>query len=172
MKIKIKGLNFTKNEMSELNNFFEVIHNLNKNLNYELNICNENMKEFIHNKYLNTKFKKKNSYRGFTLPSNKIIFVYYNKGENLESLKWIIIHELTHANLRENIFLKSILSLNLRNTMHKYNISSQQEYEKMLGNDNFHEDMLEEQICNEFATNFIGENYDRIWWRNQIKNVA
>lgn len=167
MKINITSLNdFETNELKE---FLTTITILNTSLDYELNILDETMKEQIHKKYLKSKWVDKYSYRAFTLPMEKVIYVFFNEGETIESLKWVIAHELTHANLRTSNYLKVILNHNRQLVMSQYNITCQKEYEKKLKDDSFHEDMLEEKICNKFATDLIGKNYDRNWWRNKIK---
>lgn len=155
----------------------EFISYLNKylgqeDLSYELVIANQNCKETFHKKYMRSKYQGDYSYRAVTLENHRLIYVFINEGETLDSIKWVITHELTHANLRENLFLKRILINSFNVTLKKYNIKTVDEYERELKNDVFHEDLLEEQICNRFATEVVGYNFDRIWWRQQLKNVA
>lgn len=171
MNINI-GLNLSDKEKIELNSFLHNIMLLNTDLEYTVYLLEESLKEKIHKKYFTTKFSNENCYRAFTFPAKKVIFVFYNRGETLESLKWLISHELTHANLRQNKYLRSLLNLNLRREMNENNISSLENYEKMLESDSFHENLLEEQICNEFATNMIGKNYDRLWWKKQLRKIS
>lgn len=113
--------------------------------------------------------EKKDCYRALTFPFKKIIYVYFNEGETIESLKWLIAHELSHANLRNNPFIEMTLQKNFKEYLEQNKVKSQTEYENLLKNDKFHENMLEEQICNSFATTIVGFNYDRTWWRNQFK---
>lgn len=168
MKINME-LNLSNLEKEDLFLFLNKMICLNYNLDYTLNILNEDKKAKIHKKYFKTVLKDKNSYRAFTYPYEKCVFIFFNENENIESLKWLIAHELTHANLRDNTYLKNILNLNLKRELSKNNIDNLEKYNDMIKNDTLHEEMLEEQICNEFATNMIGKNYDRLWWRKQFK---
>lgn len=168
MKINME-LNLEESKKKELSNFLFNIMSLNSELDYTLNILDVEKKKKIHKKYFKIDLDDKNAYRAFTCPYKNVIFVFFNENESMESLKWLIAHELTHANLRENKYLRTLLNLNLKREMSRNNVSNLEEYQELIKNDYLHEEMLEEQICNEFATNLIGKNYDRLWWRKQFK---
>lgn len=171
MKITV-GLNLSDKEKLDLKGFLDSVVSLNSNLEYTLYVLEEELKGKIHKKFFKTEFKNENSYRAFTFPAKKVMFVFYNRGETIDSLKWLVSHELSHANLRENLYLRTLLNLNFKRELSMNNIRTQEEYENMLESDSFHEDLLEEQICNAFATNLVGKNYDRYWWKKQLKKVA
>ena len=162
LDIWVEGLNkffYDNNEFLNLDN-----------LDYELNICSMEYKEIFHKKYMKSDWQGNHCYRAITLSKKKKIFVFLNDGETFPSLLWVIVHELTHAQISQNLFLKNILRKNFNTLLRTNNIKTVQEYEQKLKDDIFHDSILEEQIANQMATTFIGENYDRSWWRNQLLN--
>lgn len=153
------------------NHIFNLIYCLDMNIEQEVFICEQSHKIEFHKEYMKTPWLGNYGYRAITFGNLKKTFVFLNDGETIDSILWVVVHELTHANLRDNPFMRKVLNMNLTKTMHDMNINPN-EYEKLIQNDEFHEKLLEEQICNEFATNVMGFSYDRYWWREQLKLIA
>lgn len=116
-------------------------------------------------------------YRAYSI-ENKII-IFYTKYENIDSMIHVLLHELCHYILGKN----SITSL-LMKTLNggflkekgivndfKSNYELIPNYEQLTTNDDIHENLVEERLCDYFATTVIGEDYSRHWWRENIKKV-
>lgn len=168
--INYKGLN--NNEIKNIQkrlNLLNPILGLGSMFNWEIYFCSLNQKETLHKEYMQSPFKGNNSYRALTHTKHKKTFIFLNDKETIDSILWVFLHELTHINILHNEYLNKICKTNFNKILVQNNIKTIQEYESKLDDDNFHELFMEEQLANNFATEIIGFNYNRIWWRNQLK---
>lgn len=113
--------------------------------------------------------------RGFA--EDKRIVIHCTKYESVESIKWIFIHELGHIIIKKYgsvmalmYFVKEKFYKDIGLFNGQYDYYSQvegwnEEYHK----DEVHESDPEEILVSSFATNLIGFDYSRHWWRNNIK---
>lgn len=156
------------------------IQNLLKNIsmvkhNIKLIICDENTAGDFYKIYVDNSFPGIESHRAICAHNGKrcIIGIYFTQYETIESITWLIIHELTHFAIRESGILDlyfllcrddfaESLSYNPTLFAKDYNLHRQ---------DEIHENIPEEAFANSVATKIIGKNYDRKWWREQIKLI-
>lgn len=116
-------------------------------------------------------------YRAYSI-ENKII-IFYTKYENIDSLVFVLLHELCHY-----IFRKNQLTANLIQILNggfykekgivkdfKSNYESIPNYEQLTTKDEIHENLIEERLCDYFAKTIVGKDYSRHWWRENIKAI-
>jgi hypothetical protein len=115
--------------------------------------------------------------RGYA-EDNKIV-IHCTRYETIESIKWIFLHELGHRILKKYTSVMSLMYF-IREKFYKDIgiFKSEQEYYSQAPNwyeeyhkDEVHENDPEEKIVSDFATNLIGNNYSRLWWRNNIDKI-
>lgn len=109
-----------------------------------------------------------NEYRAIAFVGGLIIL--HNNNETLESLSWILLHELGHQYC---IQINDAFDYDLFEALSGGSVGnmSEEEYNIYMTNDVVHEARYEEQFVNNIATQIIGYNYDRHWWRkNCYKN--
>lgn len=115
--------------------------------------------------------------RGFA-EDNKIV-IHGTRYETIESIKWILLHELGHRIIKK---YSSVLSLMyfVREKFYKEIglFKGEQEYYSLAPNwreeyhkDEVHEKDPEEILVSSFATNIIGFDYSRHWWRENIRKI-
>ena len=105
------------------------------------------------------------STRGMHYPNHRIYL--HNNNETLDSLAWILLHELGHAWCEE---CKKKFGYDLFEALSGGSLDdmTKEEYKEYCEIDEIHEARYEEQFCNNIATKIIGRCYDRIWWRKQF----
>lgn len=167
MKINVNDTKLINIE--RIRKMINVLHG--DSIDFEINYCSLSHKEVFHKKHLKSVYNP-TSYRAVTIPSEKKIFIFENTGETEESILWLTIHELSHAAIRETPYLGKIFSIILKASIHKATKGNPNLYDTLIGDDNFHDSLLEEQLCNNLATCMIGKDYGRKWWRNQLKQVV
>lgn len=104
---------------------------------------------------------------GYTQYKNIVIFKRESVEhiENKESLRWLIIHELTHIYItRYSSLIRDIEQVAVSEMSNRLHIKTWQEIQE---NDYLHESLPEESFANAIATAIVGNNYDRKWWRKQ-----
>jgi len=108
------------------------------------------------------------------------IVIHYTRYETTESIKWIFLHELGHRIINKYTSVKSLLYF-VREKFYKDIglFNGEQEYYSQAPNwneeyhkDEVHENDPEEILVSNFATNIIGKDYSRHWWRENIKKVS
>lgn len=105
------------------------------------------------------------SYVGDTERKHLLIFKKDNV-ETEESVKWLIMHEITHAYVSEYLLkLRDLENLAVNELATRLEINA---YKEIVENDGLHEDLPEEVFANAIATAIVGGNYDRFWWRKRI----
>lgn len=105
------------------------------------------------------------SYVGDTERKHLLIFKKDNV-ETEESVKWLIMHEITHAYVSEYLLkLRDLEVLAVNELATRLEINS---YKGIVENDGLHESLPEEALANAIATAIVGGNYDRFWWRKRI----
>jgi len=93
--------------------------------------------------------------RGFTYFQDECIYIFNDESEIDSSVLWITYHEIAHYNVYRS-GLRMIL----------WRVSGSPKEEDLSGDD-AHEKDFEERICNEYATQVVGECYDRPWLRQE-----
>lgn len=107
------------------------------------------------------------------------IVIYHTRYETLNSIVWILLHEIMHyvinyntivycmfKVLNQNFLVDNGIHISLDNN-YQHDINFINAYKK----DSVHEHMPEEKLCNNFATFLLGYNCDRKWWRKQIVSI-
>lgn len=116
--------------------------------------------------------------RGFATDTEIVVFC--TRYESLESIKWILLHEIGHSILKSNLPVRS-LSYFVKEKFYKdegiYTGEAEyyteqpgwrEEYQK----DGIHENDPEEVFVSEFATSIMGVDYSRKWWRENIEIIT
>lgn len=108
------------------------------------------------------------SYTGDTKHKHLLIFKKDNV-ETEESVKWLIMHEITHAYVSEYLLkLRDLEDLAVNELATRLKINS---YKEIVENDGLHESLPEEALANTVATMIVGADYNRFWWRKKQKVV-
>jgi hypothetical protein len=159
-------------KISKINTYGYVISNYLEKEDFEIIFTNE---KSIYE--VDTKIKDMTTRRGFAEDHRTII--HCTRYETVESIKWLFLHELGHMLLGK---YTSVLSL-MYFVREKYYkdlglFNGEQEYYSQAPNwveeyhkDEIHENDPEEIIVSNFATNLIGFDYSRKWWREQISKI-
>lgn len=123
---------------------------------------------------VDTKITDMTTRRGYT--EDFKIVIHCTKYETIDSIKWLFLHELGHRILRKYTSVMSLMYF-VREKFYKDIglFNGEQEYYSRVSNwyeeyqkDEVHENDPEEILVSNFATNIIGKNYSRAWWRNNI----
>lgn len=161
------------NKLAQENIYFNSI--MAQIINDDLIIHIGTEEELLNDVY--NKTKTLTQYRAYNI-GNKIT-IFYTKYENIDSLVFVLLHELCHY-----IFRKNQLTVNLIQLLNggfykekgiikdfKSNYESTPNYEQLTTKDEIHENLIEERLCDYFAKTIVGEDYSRSWWRENIKKV-
>lgn len=82
-------------------------------------------------------------------------FIFVDDTETKDSVRWLIMHELTHMGLRT-----------LPELWYEYQLKTPEDYDKT---DEAHEADPEEMLANQVAREYVGVNYPRTWWRERVE---
>ena len=162
------------NELAKGNIYFNTImYYINNNKDILINIGTED--ELLKDSY--NKTGTLTQYRGYNVENR--INLFYTRYENIDSLIHSLLHEFCHY-----IFSQNALTINLMHILNggilkekgiiddfKTDYLTMPNYEQLTTKDEIHEDLIEEKICDYFATTIIGKDYNRQWWRENIKKV-
>ncbi len=162
------------NELAQNNIYLNTImYHINNEKDLSIHIGTE--EELLNDSY--NKTGTLTQYRGYTV-ENKIN-LFYTRYENIDSLIHSLMHEFCHY-----IFSQNQLTINLMCILNgeflkekgiisdfKTDYLTMPDYEQLTTRDEIHENLIEEKICDYFATTIIGKNYDRQWWRENIEKV-
>ena len=145
----------------------------NNNSDLIIDICTED-------ELLNDVYNKSNTltqYRAYTI-RNKIN-LFYTRYENIDSLIYLLLHELCHYIIGQDPMTANLIQIlnagfykekGIINDFKKpYELTPN--YEQLTTKDEIHENLVEERLCDYFATTVVGKDYSRQWWRENIKKV-
>jgi len=160
------------NTISEINTYGYIIFNYLRQENFEIIFTNEDsmFKEDVFIKDMVTR-------RAYCTDSK--IVIHYTRYENIESIKWLFLHELGHKILKNYLSVAALMYF-VREDYYKNNLkifnreqnffSEAPEFYNKYREDSIHENDPEEILVSQFATNLIGNDYSRDWWRlNQFE---
>ncbi len=119
------------------------------------------------------------------------IIVFYTRYETVESIVWLIFHEIAHSILRTDLRTFCVFRMVDQVMANEYAkkripdhnstfdktldfskpLYDQEYFKKLYDKTDFHDILLEERICNIFATMIIGKNYNRNWWEKNIRKI-
>lgn len=113
--------------------------------------------DYMKNHNLNPK-----EYRAMAFSSAWIIL--HENNETLDSMSWLLIHELGHRWTKK---IRDLLGYDLLEAMSGGSLGSlsKEDYQAYLTDDYVHEARYEEQFVNQIANEIMGFAYDRHWWR-------
>lgn len=149
-----------------------------------INILNE--AETINDEY-NTN-KNLTSFRAYIIHD---ITIFYTRYETVESIVWLIFHEIAHSILRTDMRTFCVFRMVDQAMTNEYAkkyipghnsafdktldfskpLYNQEYFKKLYDRTEFHDMLLEERISNIFATMIMGKNYNRTWWEKNIKKI-
>ena len=115
------------------------------------------------------------------------ITVFYTRYETDESIIWLILHEIAHRIMRTDARTFCIMRMVDQVIANEYAkthypdhnstdeksfdfglpLYNQTYFTSLYEKTDFHNALLEEQICNTFATMVIGKDYSRNWWEER-----
>lgn len=142
-------------------------------VDFNINVKNEEeLTKDIYNES-----KTLTQYRAYTIGNN--INIFNTRYETVESLTYVLFHEICHYMIRLNdltfLLFEQLNALSLKEKGlvkdFKEQASSIPNFEQLTTEDDIHENLPEEQICNAFAEAIVGKNYNRLWWRENIRKV-
>lgn len=142
--------------------------------NIDIVIASEKRKPmyWMLNEYYQTlPFPGHNIFRAWSSHDEKSIVIFKDEVETEESLIWLLIHELTHLEIRLApwLLIYSGLFYEAENIRKNLNVSLHDYCQMIRENDDLHENDPEEKLCNYVATTLVGKSYDRHWWRERKK---
>lgn len=170
--MEIKTIGEVKVDINVLEDF--LIKTDAKDISGEIYICELAAKKELHPKYMKNPYKNNRQYRAYSYPPENKVFIFINEGETMESLLWLLAHELSHHNIRQNKYLKKCCNVAMSQLLASKNITWDEfiaNYDVYVADDNFHDSILEEQICNAFATSLVGYDFGRKWWKEQLEEL-
>lgn len=83
-------------------------------------------------------------YKSFSLPSQRKVFIFDSPMETYESLSYLMLKELCHISIRENIFLNNLC-----------NKATDRNYQKV----DFYNSLPEKDLCILLAEKAVGKNF-------------
>lgn len=97
------------------------------------------------------------------------IYLFSTRYETPQSLVNSFLHEFCHTILRGSQITSALLDIAMRGSIPdiKADMSSA-EIEAITKQDNAHEQLPEELLCDDVAMALTGRKYDRTWWRKNI----
>lgn len=167
------NINNLIDKISKINTYGYIIKLYLEQENFEVIFSDENLIEVLDPKTCGSLTFR----RGFA-EDNKIV-IHCTRYETLESIQWIFLHELGHKIIKKYSSVMSLLYF-VREKFYKDIglFKGRQEYYSQAPNwyeeyhkDEIHENDPEEILVSQFATNLIGFDYSRKWWRGNIKKI-